>query len=102
MQDAFCVPYKEETGCGTTGLPPCPQDMVQKEGTLAILTAPSPGSSWEIRASLEVNLDGCLYRYALCQWQSVMRSLVAKPSLLRQWPGNHEVASVHEFRAVCA
>lgn len=62
MQDGYCVPASEEVGCGTTGTPPCPPDMVAEEGTLAILTSPNGGDSWKIKASIGIQKDGCLYR----------------------------------------
>ena len=62
MQDGYCVPAAEEVGCGTTGTPPCPRDIVAEEGTLAILTAPNGGDPWKIKASIGIEDDGCLYR----------------------------------------
>lgn len=66
LQDGFCVPATEEIGCGTTGTPPCPHDIVDEEGTLAILTAPNGGDPWKIKASIGIEKDGCLYRCTSC------------------------------------
>lgn len=59
------MPDAEEVGCGTTGTPPCPQDIVAQEGTLAILTAPNGGDPWKIKASIGIEKDGCLYRCSI-------------------------------------
>jgi hypothetical protein len=61
VQDLICIPPREAIGCGTTGMPPCPQDMVNREGTLAILTK-LPNNGWDMNASLGLEDSGCMLR----------------------------------------
>lgn len=86
-EDGFCVPAAEEVGCGTTGTPPCPLDIVAEEGTLAILTAPNGGDSWKIKASVGIQKDGCLYS----EHNRLMRFVKAQPEWL---PEGHKCANV--------
>lgn len=63
MQDGYCVPPQQQFGCGTTGLPPCPERLVEDYGTLAVISKREESKGWQLTASLgEIKGDGCLYR----------------------------------------